>query len=257
MKTRLLFQDHLLNKDIYLSKKHLFSDFFGAFYDFIKSHNGEEDLEKHNIKNKQDFLNFADWYADGKENCYGIGFAFHKYYLTVIDGVKLEEQPDTTFIGYCYKNNMFVDFLEFLITFFAWWRNDEGCTCFVPYNHADKPFNSSWALLVDTAKLFYFTSETVFFWQSFRVKYALDNIPGVILSDFEEECDITIPPTLRVAGYEFLGWYNGEEKVDKISEDNLTLYAKLKRKDFYNYWEKEEKTIHKVYDPNYKKVDPA
>ena len=39
--------------------------------------------------------------------------------------------------------------------------------------------------------------------------------------------------------------------------DQEKVYAILKRKDTYNYWEKEEKTITKVYDPNYKKADPA
>lgn len=52
---------------------------------------------------------------------------------------------------------------------------------------------------------------------------------------------------MRVAGYEFLGF----------EERNQIQYAIFKRKDTYNYWEKEEKTIEKVYIANYKKVDPA
>ena len=154
----------------------------------------------------------------------------------------IENQPVDTFIGYCYQNNLFKDFLNFLITFFAWWRNDEGCTCFDPYNHADEFFNSSWAALVDTCKLFYLTAETVYHWQSFRVKYALDHIPGVILHHPKD-----INDRLYVAGYEFLGF----------KEENKVIIASLKRKDFYNYWEKEEKKIHKVYIKDYKKVDPA
>ena len=252
---KLLFKDHKVGVDLWLSKRNLFENFFGDFYEFIKKHNGVEDLSKHNIKTVNDFFEFADWYADGMENCYGMGFAFHKYYLTVMEGGKLEEQPESTFIGYCYKNNKYIDFLNFLVTFFAWWRNDEGCTCFNPYNHADESFNSSWALLVDTCKLFYFTSETVFHWQSFRVKYALDNIPGVILSNYTENYEGALPK-VRVAGYEFKGWF---DENGKPAEESLekTLYANLIRKDTYNYWEKEEKTIKKVYDPNYKKVDPA
>ena len=124
------------------------------------------------------------------ENCYGIGFAFHDYYLTVCEGGKIEDQPTDTFIGSMFHQGKYLDFLNFLISFFAYWRNDEGCTCFDPYNHADDFFNSNWATLVDTSKLFYFTSETVYHWQSFRVKYVLDNIPGTIKGDFNEIIDL-------------------------------------------------------------------
>ena len=96
--------------------------------------------------------------------------------------------------------------------------------------------------MVDTSKLFYLTSKTVYHWQSFRVKYALDHIPGVILKHPTSKFD-----SMRVAGYEFLGF----------EERNQIQYAIFKRKDTYNYWEKEEKTIEKVYIANYKKVDPA
>lgn len=46
-----------------------------------------------------------------------MGFSFHKYYLTPEEGGKIENQPESTFIGYCYHNNLFTDFLDFLITF--------------------------------------------------------------------------------------------------------------------------------------------
>ncbi len=176
------------------------------------------------------------------DSCYAMGFAFHKYYLTPCNGDTLDNQPDTTFIGYCHKNDKFSDFINFLITFFAWWRNDEGCTTFDPYNYADDFFHSSWATLVDTCKLFYLNSHTVYHWQSARVKYTLDNIPGVILKHPKDIHDEII-----VAGYNFLGF---------VKEKNQVV-ANFERKDFYNYWEKEEKKIKKVYDPNVKKVDPA
>lgn len=234
--------EHQVGIDFWNSKKELFEAFYKEFYEFILNHNGKEDLESHQIYNVNDFYAYADWFAGGKDSCYAMGFAFHKYYLTVEEGGKIENQPTDTFIGYCYQSNKFKDFLEFLITFFAWWRNDEGCTCFDPYNHADDFFNSSWAALVDTSKLFYLTSETVYHWQSFRVKYALDHIPGVILKHPTES-----DPKMWVAGYEFLGYTTKEGKQ----------VATFKRKDTYNYWEKEEKTIKKVYVKDYKKVDPA
>lgn len=232
-------QDHKIGVDIWLSKQDLFHNYFKAFYNFIKKNGGKQDLLSHDIHNVKDFYEYAGWNAGGKDSCYAMGFSFHKYYLEPGDGKSLDDQPETVFIGYCHKNGLFTDFINFLITFFAWWRNDEGCTCFAPYNHADEFFHSSWAALVDTSKLFYLTSETVYHWQSFRVKYALDNIPGVILKYPKNESD-----HLRVAGYEFMG-FNDEMK------------AVLKRKDTYNYWEKEEKQITKVYVKDYKKVDPA
>lgn len=252
--------EYKIGKDFWLSKKQLFESFYGDFYDFIKNHNGEKDLLNKNIKSKEDFYAFADWNADGKDNCYGIGFAFHDYFLTVEEGGKIENQPTSTFIGYCYHNDLYRDFINFLITFFAWWRNDEHCTNFNPYNHADDFFNSNWAVLVDTSKLFYFTGETVFWWQSFRVKYAIDNIPGTFKTDFKETVEydsLTKLPRIRVSGYEFLGWYNEENQLVEEADKSMNLKAMFKRKDIYDYWEKEEKTIVKVKEASYNKVDPA
>ncbi len=259
-KVILKFKDHELRKDLWFNKKDLFNHFFGGFYDFILSHNGIEDLEKNDIKSKQEFLDFAgDWYAGGQDSCYALGFGFHKYYATPNMDYRIENQPTDTYIGYLYHNNSMTDFLNFLMSFFPYWRNDEGCTRFDPYNKCDNPFVSSWALLVDTAKLFCLDSDTVYWWQSFRVKYCLDHIPGVILSEFEEELifeNNCILPDIKVAGYLFEGWYIDEEKVSEVKE-SCTVYAKLTRKDIYNYWEKEEPTIKKVEDPNWKRVDPA
>lgn len=235
------FIDHKLGVDIWNSKKELFEAFFKEFYNFILTHDGAEDLKKHNITNVYDFYKYADWNADGKDSCYAMGFTFHKYYLTPEEEGKIENQPESTFIGYCYHNNLFSDFINFLITFFAWWRNDEGCTCFNPYNHADEFFNSSWAALVDTCKLFYLNAQSVYHWQSFRVKYALDNIPGIILKHPK-----SIDDSIVVAGYEFIEYKN----------ENNQVLVELKRKDTYNYWEKEFEKIDKVYLENYKKVDP-
>ena len=52
---------------------------------------------------------------------------------------------------------------------------------------------------------------------------------------------------------------SGEGENSKLVTEpveNCTVYAHLKRKDIYNYWEKEEKTIYKEYVENYKKADP-
>lgn len=263
-KVVLKFIDHELGKDLWYSKKDLFNNFMGGFYDFIESYNGQKDLQENNITSKQEFLDFAgDWYAGGKDSCYALGFGFHKYFATANGDYRIENQPQDTYLGYLYHNNIMKDFLNFLMSFFPYWRNDEGCTRFDPYNKCDNPFVSSWAILVDTAKLFCLDSDTVYWWQSFRVKYCLDHIPGVILSEyhdvieFEDELQL---PNIKVAGYQFMGWHVDNkvesDKVNNVSE-NCTVYAELLRKDVYNYWEKEEKTIKKVDDPNWKRVDPA
>ena len=255
--TQYVIVDHELNKDLWSSKRALFEAFYGEFYNFIKkTEEGKKDLESHNINSVEDFYAYADYYADGRENCYSMGFAFHKYFVEDMMNGSLDKQPDTVFIGYCHKNDLFTDFIDFLITFFAWWRNDEGCTVMDPYNYADNFYVSGWASLVDTSKLFYFTSETVYWWHSFRVKYVLEQIPGVFLSELPVEG----LPKIRVAGYEFLGWYDSDKEDAKLLEslENVEVaYGKLKRKDFYDYWGKEEPKIKKVYIENWSKVDPA
>lgn len=244
---------HELNVDLWESKEALFRSFYTDFYSFIKNHDGETDLLAHNIHNAEDFIHYADYYADGKENCYAMGFSFHKYYLHARMDGSLESEPTTSFIGWCYHNHKYLDFLNFLVTFFAWWRNDEGCTRMDPYNYADNFFVSSWAALVDTSKLFYFTSETVYFWQSYRVKYVLDNIPGT----FKTDLPTAGLPKVRISGYEFLGWVDQDGNELKKDQTYDIVYASLKRKDFYDYWGKEEKQIKKVYVDNWTKVDPV
>ena len=250
-----VFCEHGLNYDLWENKRSLFEHFYGDFYEFILKNNGENDLKKNNINSKEDFLEFADYYAGGKENCYAMGFAFHKYFLEARMNGSLDIEKETSFIGYCLKNDKYVDFINFLVSYFAYWRNDEGCTRMDPYNYADNFFVSSWAALVDTSKLFYFSSETVYWWHSFRIKYILDHIPGVFLSQ--------VPfhglPDVKIAGYEFLGWFDSDKDDAKrlTSCENVQVaYAKLKRRDVYNYWEKEEKKIKKVYVDNWTKVDP-
>lgn len=263
-KVTLKFIDHQLQNDLWYSKMDLYNKFMGGFYDFIISNNGEEDLKKTNINSKEEFLDFALLWDDKRQdNCYSLGFNFHKYYATANGDYRIESQPTNTYIGYLYHNGELLDFLNFLMSFFPYWRNDEGCTRFNPYNKCDNPFVSSWALLVDTAKLFCLNSDTVYWWQSFRVKYCLDHIPGVILSNFTEEIEFSdelLLPEIKVAGYKFEKWHieNNVDSEAVVSINNTcTVYAELIRKDVYNYWEKEEKTIVKVEDPNWKRVDPA
>ena len=208
------------------------------FYNFLLT-NTNIDFKKLNINNLDDFLlTCKDWNAYNKNSFYGIGDVFSKYYLTIEVGGKLENQPDTTFIGYCYKNNMYQEFIPFLMTFFAYWRTDEGYTgsSSDPNNTGNDFFASAWASLVDTCKFFYFTSETLkdtYPWfNSERVKYALDNIPGVAADIIKYYGDIENPVILDVPqreGYEFIGWYNENDEKIEIVYNEQTLYAMWKK----------------------------
>ena len=123
-KVVLKFIDHEIGKDLWLSKKELFNNFMGDFYDFIVDHNGEADLKENGISNKQEFLDFAaDWYAGGKDSCYALGFGFHKYYATANGDYRIENQPTDTYLGYLYHNGIYSDFLYILHRFSNKQRN--------------------------------------------------------------------------------------------------------------------------------------
>ena len=229
----------LQNSD-FNSKEELYTSFFTDFYDFLLNKT-DVDFQKLNITDLYDFLLICkDWNAYNKNSFYGVGDKFAKYYLTIEVGGNLENQPETTFIGYCYKNNMYQEFIPFLMTFFAYWRTDEGYTgsSSDPNNTGNDFFASAWASLVDTCKFFYFTSETLndtYPWfNSERVKYALDNIPGVAANIIKYYGDIENPVILDVPqreGYEFIGWYNeNDEKIEIVYNESI-LYAKWKKLD--------------------------
>ncbi len=222
----------------YDSKDDLYNSFFIDFYNFLLN-NTDINFEKLNITNLDDFLLVCkDWNAYNKNSFYGIGDQFSKYFLTIEVGGKLENQPDTTFIGYCYKNNMYKDFIPFLMTFFAYWRTDEGYTgsSSDPSNTGNDFFASSWASLVDTCKFFYFTSanlnDTYPWFNSQRVKDALDNIPGVNDGVLKYYGNIENPVVLETPsreGYEFIGWYNENNEKVEIVYNEQTLYAMWKK----------------------------
>lgn len=228
----------ILKEAEYDSKDDLYKSFFTDFYNFLLN-NTDVNFEKLKISNLDDFLLVCkDWNAYNKNSFYGIGDQFSKYYVTIEVGGKLENQPDTTFIGYCYKNNMYKDFIPFLMTFFAYWRTDEGYTgsSSDPSNTGNDFFASAWASLVDTCKFFYFTSsnlnDTYPWFNSERVKDALDNIPGVNDGILKYHGNIENPVILENPsreGYEFIGWYNENNEKVEIAYNEQTLYAMWKQ----------------------------
>lgn len=222
---------------LYASKNELYKLFFTDFYNFMLN-NTTINFEKYNIDSVETFLEVClTWDAYGRDSFYGVGDSFSKYFVTIEVGGKLEDQPETTFIGYCYKNNMYEEFIPFLMTFFAYWRTDEGYTgsSSDPNNTGNDFFASAWASLVDTCKFFYFTSDnlndTYPWFKSERVKDALDNVPGtnktIKLLYGNIENPVVLPPVTR-DGFEFLGWYDENGEKVEIVYNEMTVYAKWK-----------------------------
>lgn len=229
-----------LNYDVYYTKNELFVDYFTDFYNFMLE-NTEVDFSQYKIENVEQFLEFcANWDANGRDSFYGVGDAFDEYYVTVDIGGTLENQPTSTFIGYCYQNNKYEEFIPFLMQFFAYWRTDEGYTGGGddPNNLGNDFFASPWASLVDTCKFFYFTSknlnDTYPWFNSKRVKDALDNVPGVVGDSLPTVGTIEDPvkfidPVRK--GYKFLGWY--DENDNLVTEAYYAMTVKAK-------WEEEK-----------------
>lgn len=234
----------------FIDKFAMRSAYFTDFYAFIITvEGGKEHLENNNIYSAADFVTLAStWNGGGTTEMRGIGNIAGNYYLAIEVGGKLEDQPTTHFIGYCYQNNKWVDLIKFLMVFFAYWRTDEGYTGGPsdPNNTGNDFFASAWASLVDTGKMFYFTSDTltdIYPWftesRSPRVHKALDNVPGCLnLNNLPREIDDKdiILPNPVVEGRIFLGWYTNDEalgtpitvlKASSIS-DEITLYAAWK-----------------------------
>lgn len=208
------------------TKMDLYNAYFTEFYKFLKTKT-DCDLESLGINSVDDFLREClNWNFNKGNSFQGVGNAFAKYYLTIKVGDTLANQPTNTFIGYCYQNNKFKDFIEHLEVFFAYWRTDEGYT--TSTNNGNDFFASAWAALVDTCKFFYFTSENItdtYSWftkeRSPRVHYMLDNIPGVgYINLVKESINSMYLPTISRMHYKFLGWYNeAGEKISIVSED--------------------------------------
>ena len=224
-----------LGYDQFDTKEDLYKAYFTEFYYFLKTKT-DCDLESYDILNEEDFLREClNWNFGNTDSFKGVGNAFSKYYLTIKVGDTLANQPTDTFIGYCYQNNKFRDFIEHLEVFFAYWRTDEGYTNST--NNGNDFFASAWAALVDTCKFFYFTSDTLtdtYSWftkeRSPRVHYMLDNIPGVgYVSLIKESIGSMYLPTISRKHYRFLGWYTEDGEKTSIVSSNTKVKAKWER----------------------------
>ncbi len=220
------------------TKEDLRQSYYTDFYNFLVNKNAKE-LEEENINNLNDFMKFMlTWQIyDDRSDLYHTGDSFKAYYLSEDIGGKLENQPDTHFIGWCYKNGKYIDFINHLVTFFAYWRTDEGYTSGSGDPNGNDFFAHSWSSLVDTAKFFYFTADTLnikYPWfDSERVKKALDYIPGVgrVTLEYESDYPIKLPDDIYRDGFIFLGWFDEDGNKVSLVDKSLTVYAKWENSD--------------------------
>lgn len=229
--------NYCLGYEHFNTKDDLYEAYFTDYYNFLVTMT-DCNMEELNITNLQDFLSICKtWDAYEKNEMAGLGNAFGRYYLVPTLGGSFADQPTTHFIGYCYQNNKYLDLLEFLEVFFAYWRTDEGYT--TETNHGNDFFYSSWAAFVDTCKFFYFTSDTItekYKWfteaRSPRVHWALDNVPGVGAIELETTGKLSNPivlPELKRMYYTFVGWFDESGNEVKIVASSMTVFAKFIR----------------------------
>lgn len=211
-----------LNGGTFSPKNDIKIRFYKDLYDFI---NERYNQELANIE----FIDFVHLEP------YLIGNYAGKYFLKQKPGSKLEEQSEDYFIGYCYKNDKYINLIKMLIPFFKNWRTIEQCH--EPY--ADDFFSSSWAALVDTAKYFKFetkeqlknSKEAPQIKSSEIIWDYMTTYPGAITEVYETEEETIKLPIPKRDKYLFLGWYKDSDLRflfnGKVSKDT-TLYAKWK-----------------------------
>ena len=258
------------NNEIYLNKDHLFASFFGDFYDYLINYrNVPGILLSSNINNLDEFYAFCGNYTGGAAGMSQVGNLLGSYFLkqritknhvnnlpnnpkenptTYISIIKSQlkyQTADDGFVGYCLENNKYVEFIDFLVEFFFWWRIDEAYTggSSDPNMLGSDFFASPWASIVDTAKFFYYEKSTLpsYFTKNEETPKMYDRIPNLLTNDdiefiyeYDWEVGLVLPTDLNVEGYTFSGWYLNSDytgdtvtKLDKNIYHNIVLYGKF------------------------------
>ena len=218
----------------YNNKQELFTAFFTEYYNFLNSKEPNQALIDNDINTLEDFLNVALDYNYGKGQMRGLADIISGTFLDIEIGGKIEDQSTDKFIGYCYHNNLFREFIEFDMMFFSYWREDEGYT--TPTNNGSDFFASSWAALVDTCKFFYYDHTTSYV-KTTRVANCFKYIPGVapnfhLTKNYIGEDLATL--NIIYAGYKFDGFYMDEnytisanEYLKTCTDKEVTIYIKF------------------------------
>ncbi|MBP5408355.1 MAG: InlB B-repeat-containing protein [Bacilli bacterium] len=231
-----------ITEGYYANKDDIYVAYYSYFYDFLKNHT---DCDLTNTTLEDFLIQGKTWSMHGRSEMYHVGYEYGRYYLKSQRDGTLEEQPENYFLGYCYKNGKFIDLINHLEEFFAYWRTDEGYTGSRddPENVGNDFYIEPWASMVDTAKFFFFTADTLqtkYAWfTSERVKYALDHIPNVVIGPQNEKIIKGEEYTINVdaSGY-ILTFYLDEEgtiPIDSLNAaqtscdecDEIIIYVKI------------------------------
>ena len=247
---------------IYNSKNELYNDFFSYLYQYVITNHSETattHLNECGMYNLDDVLRICkEWDDNDGTGLPLVGKAFSPYFAYRKTGSNFVEQKDKNyFLGYCINNNRFVDFLYFLKTFFYHFRIDEGYTKVNSDGSLKNPegsdyFASPYASIIDTAKFFIYTKETLpaYFYSKNNIPKLYDKIPGLLKEPYSKSDDIIfdmqlnqktlLPNNFDCYGFVFSAWYQDADfktkPIEYIDKDfinkngsNITLYAKFER----------------------------
>lgn len=226
---------YILGENVYSTKDELYESFFSDYYWFIYGYYGEEALTSKGVYDVDDFLTLGR--TPGTQSTkYRVLADTFSYFLTKdVNGIK-ENQPESTFIGHCIKNNIYEEIIDFFIMFFAYWRIDEGYAN--QSNYGADFFAEGWAPQVDICKFFNYTENTKEVPKTSRVLDCFKSIEGVASGTLSTSIyeGMTLNTNLIRRGYKFDGWYDNPNFTgDPITEitktgEKVILYAKWTEK---------------------------
>ena len=226
---------YILGENVYSTKDELYESFFSDYYWFIYGYYGEEALTSKGVYDVDDFLTLGR--TPGTQSTkYRVLADTFSYFLTKdVNGIK-ENQPESTFIGHCIKNNIYEEIIDFFIMFFAYWRIDEGYAN--QSNYGADFFAEGWAPQVDICKFFNYTENTKEVPKTSRVLDCFKSIEGVASGTLSTSVyeGMTLNTNLIRRGYTFAGWYDNPnftgDPITEITETGkkVILYAKWTEK---------------------------
>lgn len=226
---------YILGENVYSTKDELYESFFSDYYWFIYGYYGEEALTSKGVYDVDDFLTLGR--TPGTQSTkYRVLADTFSYFLTKdVNGIK-ENQPESTFIGHCIKNNIYEEIIDFFIMFFAYWRIDEGYAN--QSNYGADFFAEGWAPQVDICKFFNYTENTKEVPKTSRVLDCFNSIEGVASGTLSTSVyeGMTLNTNLIRRGYTFAGWYDNPnftgDPITEITETGkkVILYAKWTEK---------------------------
>lgn len=226
---------YILGENVYSTKDELYESFFSDYYWFIYGYYGEEALTSKGVYDVDDFLTLGR--TPGTQSTkYRVLADTFSYFLTKdVNGIK-ENQPESTFIGHCIKNNIYEEIIDFFIMFFAYWRIDEGYAN--QSNYGADFFAEGWAPQVDICKFFNYTENTREVPKTSRVLDCFKSIEGVASGTLSTSIyeGMTLNTNLIRRGYTFAGWYDNPnftgDPITEITETGkkVILYAKWTEK---------------------------